>query len=195
MKIWGYSERGVMNALFYGIAFGRQKEKKLKILFDILCVDTTVKELQNAEIVIEPSLSKYYGSPDLIIFYGTNNSKVLFIEAKVKTSQKKEENFSGNIKADLQQERIKKLCFNIKILKEKHKDGENIIVELNKKGEPRIGDNLIVQNIISKIINTNLEPKFKQILPKTWKMIRKSFSRSILSKLEDVFLNNEGQIY
>jgi hypothetical protein len=24
MKIWGYSERGVMNALFYGIAFGKQ---------------------------------------------------------------------------------------------------------------------------------------------------------------------------
>lgn len=195
MKIWGYSERGVMNALFYGIAFGKNKIVKLKMLFDILKIKVAKRELFNSEIIIEPSLSKYYGTPDLIIFYGVNNEHVVFIEAKVKTNQKKEENFSGNKTADFQQKRIIKLCSRIKRLKKIYRDDVlNIINELNCKYIEKIGQHPIVNNIVSKIIATVSEPVFRQILPNTWTIIRHKFNRSVLSKLEDVFINNPNQI-
>jgi len=88
MKIYGYSERGVINSLIYNI--GDDK----KLLLDFINLINIPRKLNigepdDCEILIEQSLSQF-GDCDLIIIlkYNATGSKiVLFFEAKVKTAQ------------------------------------------------------------------------------------------------------------
>ena len=78
MKIVGYSERGAMNALFYGIAQADDKKAFAEFL-KIIGIDYHVSDV---EFFMEFSLSEF-GSPDLLVTFNGNNQKhILFIEAK-----------------------------------------------------------------------------------------------------------------
>ena len=67
MKIVGYSERGAMNALFYGMAFNkdeRKGEKDMQSFLELAKVPN-YNHYHQFEIYTEFSLSQF-GSPDLI---------------------------------------------------------------------------------------------------------------------------------
>jgi len=87
MKIYGYSERGMINSLMYRIG---EDEELLKAFIKLISLPKSidVEDANNFEIIIEQSLSQF-GDADLIIIanYANNDKKVLFFEAKVKTSQ------------------------------------------------------------------------------------------------------------
>lgn len=87
MKIYGYSERGMINSLMYNI--GEDKEL-LKAFINLISLPESIniEDVDDFEIIIEQSLSQF-GDADLIIIAHCNNNKkkVLFFEAKVKTSQ------------------------------------------------------------------------------------------------------------
>ena len=78
MKIVGYSERGAMNALFYGIALANDENAFAEFLKKI-----GIKyQVSDVEFFMEFSLSEF-GSPDLLVTFNGNNQKhILFIEAK-----------------------------------------------------------------------------------------------------------------
>lgn len=83
ITLHGYSERGVMNALFYGIAYKGTTED----IREFLCLAGIKKEeYTDFEIIMEGSLSDF-GDSDAIIIAKRNNEKngktVFFIEAKV----------------------------------------------------------------------------------------------------------------
>ncbi len=89
IKLLGYSERGVMNALFYGIAYhgsenDLQEFLKLAIGKDAGCYSSF-------EIIMEGSLSDFGDSDAIIIAKRKNNEMdqtVFFIEAKVSNGEK-----------------------------------------------------------------------------------------------------------
>lgn len=87
MEIFGYSERGMINSLMYTI--GEDKEL-LKAFIKLISLPESIdiEDANDFEIIIEQSLSQF-GDADLIIIAHCNNNKkkVLFFEAKVKTSQ------------------------------------------------------------------------------------------------------------
>ena len=86
MKIVGYSERGAMNALFYGIALANDKKAFAEFLTKI-SIDYHVSDV---EFFMEFSLSEF-GSPDLLVTFNGNNQKhILFIEAKTSCGKKYE---------------------------------------------------------------------------------------------------------
>ena len=84
MEIIGYSERGVMNALFYGIAFDKDSQKAEEAMNEILKLGGIKGDYTDFKIYVEFSLSEF-GSPDLV--FTASNSKgekeVFFVEAKV----------------------------------------------------------------------------------------------------------------
>lgn len=87
MKIVGYSERGAMNALFYGIAQADDKKAFAKFLKIIGIEDDHVSDV---EFFMEFSLSEF-GSPDLLVTFNANEQKhILFIEAKTSCGKKYE---------------------------------------------------------------------------------------------------------
>jgi len=92
MEIVGYSERGLINSLFYEIKYS---QNNLTILNNFLSLisfpyqNQEVKfQISNVKILIEQSFSDF-GDADVVLLLDNQNEKqVIFIEAKVKTSQK-----------------------------------------------------------------------------------------------------------
>lgn len=87
MIILGYSERGAMNALFYGMAFDKQQgESSLKEFFKLAGISG---DFSDFEIFNEFSLSEF-GDPDLIIKAKNANAEgvLFFIEAKASCGKK-----------------------------------------------------------------------------------------------------------
>ena len=81
MKIIGYSERGAMNALFYGMAF-KEDENAMKEFLKLAGI-SDVDNYSNFELYMEFSLSDF-GDPDLVIKANKGGkSVVIFVEAKV----------------------------------------------------------------------------------------------------------------
>lgn len=82
MEIYGYSERGAMNALFYGMALDKEngEEAMKKFIKDLAEIEG---EFSDFELFAEFSLSDF-GDPDMMIIATNENSKkvVFFIEAK-----------------------------------------------------------------------------------------------------------------
>lgn len=84
MKIFGYSERGAMNALFYGMAFDKENGKTSLEKFLKIAIIENADEYMDFNLYMECSLSDF-GDPDLVIIAKKNEKEqdVFFIEAKV----------------------------------------------------------------------------------------------------------------
>jgi hypothetical protein len=89
MEIIGYSERGMINSLFYELKIS---ENYLRLLNDFLSLvsfpDSGVTfQVSEVKILIEQSFSDF-GAPDAVILVNNHGVKqVIFIEAKVKTEE------------------------------------------------------------------------------------------------------------
>lgn len=173
MKIVGYSERGAMNALFYGIAQADDKKAFAEFL-KIIGIDYHVSDV---EFFMEFSLSEF-GSPDLLVTFNAKDQKhiqkhILFIEAKTSCGKKYElekafENFkktkvrkpgySSNLYYQLSMKKLffKNLPKSIDINGIKGLDGRT----------HKIGDNFVVRAICNKIKDSK-EAHYIAIVPKS----------------------------
>ena len=81
MEIIGYSERGAMNALFYGIAL-KNDENAMKAFLNLACIEN-YEGYHDFKLYMEFSLSEF-GSPDLVFTAKDKNEQktVFFVEAK-----------------------------------------------------------------------------------------------------------------
>ena len=170
MKIVGYSERGAMNALFYGIAQADDKKAFAEFL-KIIGIDYDVSDV---EFFMEFSLSGF-GSPDLLVTFNANEQKhILFIEAKTSCGKKYEltkafENFkrtkerkpgySSNLYYQLSMKNLffENLPKSIDINGIKDSDGRT----------HKIGDNFVVRAICNKIKDSEV-PHYIAIVPKSY---------------------------
>ena len=159
MKIVGYSERGAMNALFYGMAFNkdeRKGEKDMQSFLELAKVPN-YNHYHQFEIYTEFSLSQF-GSPDLIIFAEKGDVKtVFFIEAKVSACKhfkmesiqteyekgQKEKPNTSNLFYQLEQ---KKGLFDNK---DKFHSEETTIN--TNRGSKSIGNNPVVRNLVEEL--------------------------------------------
>lgn len=111
ITLLGYSERGVMNALFYGIAYHGSENDLQKFLN--LAVGEDAGSYSDFEIIMEGSLSDFGDSDAIIIAKRKNNEMdqtVFFIEAKVSNGDKNntlenrykefQKDFNGNIRKE-----------------------------------------------------------------------------------------------
>ena len=91
MKILGYSERGIINALFYEINYSQHPET---LLYDFLSkvkfpfIDDHLIPVESSEVLIEQSFSDF-GDSDVLLMINTGKNHIsIFIEAKVKSFQR-----------------------------------------------------------------------------------------------------------
>lgn len=188
MKIYGYSERGAMNALFYGIALNND-EDALKAFLKLVNKDLNTDLYTDFNLFIECSLSDF-GDPDLVIIAIKEKEEqdVFFVEAKVshrnKFSLKKQredhEEYCGSDdkapndkKYDASnlffQLRLKELFFATrgKIEKDDNHDIRIKCKKLKSDDYRSKGDNEIVNIISNKIIGENLgKDYYIAVIPK-----------------------------
>lgn len=171
MKIYGYSERGAMNALFYGMAFNNDEKDMHSFLLEAGIEQAN--SFHEFELYTEFSLSEF-GSPDLVIFATKDDKKVVFfVEAKASCCKSYElkrqkemhdkyikdgEYDDGHASNLFFQLRLKNYFYQLKEWFRQGKKGTRPIVNLNDdkskriiktKGHYRgIGNNVIVQRFV-----------------------------------------------
>ena len=169
MKIIGYSERGAMNALFYGMAF-KNDENDMRKFFELAGIEDYDK-FSDFKIYNEFSLSEF-GSPDLVIIAKKEKEKIVFfVEAKAsccnyydineqKTQHNdyisKGEHDNGHASNLFFQLRLKKYFFELKdwFCEGMKKPRPNLFISCdrikNTKGHERgIGSNPVVRNFVN----------------------------------------------
>ena len=90
MKTIGYSERGVLNSLIYEITFADDSIRLLLRLLETCHFPFTQASwnADAAELLIEQSFSDF-GDADAVALLKGDRPKVVFLEAKIKSSQRK----------------------------------------------------------------------------------------------------------
>jgi hypothetical protein len=88
MQVLGYSERGMINSLFYGI---KSSQNGLQLLNDFLHLASfpylSVRfQISDAKILIEQSFSDFGDADSVLLVNNQESKQVVFIEAKVKVS-------------------------------------------------------------------------------------------------------------
>lgn len=168
MKIFGYSERGAMNALFYGIAIANDIDAFAEFLNKI-GIDYRVSDV---EFFMEFSLSEF-GSPDLLVIFNANNQKhILFIEAKTScgksyklekalSNYERTERYDGYSSNLYYQLAMKKLFFERLPYSISINGIEGIDGRIHK-----IGDNFVVKNLCDIIKDCKI-PHYIAVVPKS----------------------------
>jgi hypothetical protein len=186
MKIIGYSERGAMNALFYGMAFDKEhgEESMKAFIKDIAKIEGNFEEF---ELYNEFSLSEF-GDPDMVIIAkdsGKGQYVVFFIEAKrsgFKLSLEKdhhkrymeegkfENGHSSNLFFQLRLKRyfvslyMPKVKFESEMLNKLFIDDKENRLRNSKNRTRTIGENVVVDKIV-KVINNCEQDYYIAIIP------------------------------
>ena len=116
IEILGYSERGVINALFYDILNSPNQTKLISDLLELANEEFDFN-ISKCKILIEQSFSDFGDSDVLLLVENNGKKQAIFLEAKVKT-------FNG--KWDIVKEFTK-----FKDLKGKDRNGNKIIPTSN----------------------------------------------------------------
>lgn len=90
VRVCGYSERGVFNALLYEIGFSRDSIGALAGLLSLIRIPGSscdLSQLSGAEVLVEQSLSDFGDADAILLLHGPGWRSVVFIEGKVKPSQ------------------------------------------------------------------------------------------------------------
>jgi len=91
VRVCGYSERGIFNALLYDIGFSLDPVAALAGLLSLVCVPGAAVDfsgLEGAEVLVEQSLSDFGDADVILLLHGAGWHRVVFIEGKVKPSQR-----------------------------------------------------------------------------------------------------------
>lgn len=191
MAIYGYSERGIINSLIFSLGNNIPLMKKF---IDYLKIPHpfAIGEPVDFDILLEQSFSEF-GNADLVInikYNNPENNKVLFIEGKVKTAQKKhwslEKQFYDFEKKTSYQGYSSNLFFQLHLKKLMMEKKDFVLKESIK--EPRInnwrkiGNNKIVWKAFEMIKNST--PHYIGIVPSNNEEIEK-FKRE-LNKINSI---------
>ena len=90
VRLCGYSERGIFNALLYEIGFSPNPVNAMVGLLSLIRVPGSSPDfslLQGAEILVEQSLSDFGDADAILLLHGPGWRSVVFVEGKVKRSQ------------------------------------------------------------------------------------------------------------
>jgi hypothetical protein len=92
MEILGYSERGLINSLFYEVKCSKKKFDLINNMLALIAFPYQKEKISfnitKAKILIEQSFSDF-GDADAVLLIENNNRKqIIFIEAKVKNCQR-----------------------------------------------------------------------------------------------------------
>ena len=155
MEIIGYSERGAMNALFYGMALNGKGDSQMVEFLRLAAIECP-ESFSDFEVYNEFSLSEF-GSPDLVIIAKKGSEKVaFFVEAKVaacdgfkiESALNEYDRVNPDTSNLFYQLKQKADFFEIK----DELPSRNDLIE-SDKGKKSIGNNPVVRKFVDKIKN------------------------------------------
>lgn len=203
MEIIGYSERGLLNSLFYEI---RYSQNNLQLLTEFLSLVSIPYfnihfQIRKAKILIEESFSDF-GDADSVLLVDNNGSKQsIFIEAKVKTFQRQswsiEEEFRA-FKKGIKQNRVSssnlfvQIYHKVRLIKALQTGGTALLKkgisfpECSSKVIRKIGNNEVVLKAVEMLRQYCNEAIFVALVPDDISKV-KNFCQNILKNYDPGF--------
>ncbi len=86
VRLWGYSERGVLSSLLFEIGYSADPEAEVAALLSLVTVPGSAPDFSGilgAEILVEQSLSDFGDADAILLLHGNAWRRAVFIEAKV----------------------------------------------------------------------------------------------------------------
>jgi len=179
MKIIGYSERGIVNALFYEINYSAAAERLLELLLSrarFPFVDGMEFRVSDVEVLIEQSFSDF-GDADALLLINTGKSAVsVFVEAKVEPSwttiEKEFQTFIKGTRTEVNSSNLfTQLYHKVRMVAGLHQGGIPYLqkgIEFpksSKKKTRKIGNNNVVLKAVEKLTEYLEETYYIAILP------------------------------
>ena len=182
MEILGYSERGLINSLFYELKYPPDNLQLLNSLLSLVSFPyrTVNFQISEAKILIEQSFSDF-GDADLVLLVSNFKSKqVIFIEAKVKTCQRTYWNILEEFekfKRGIEKDKVNssnlfvQLYHKVRLVKTLQTGGikqfQNGVQfpRCSSKSHRKIGDNKIVLKAVNQLMGYHNEALFIALLP------------------------------
>lgn len=197
MKVYGYSERGLINGIFYSIFFDRRRATLIHSLLSAVKVDDPSfdREPKEVSVYIEQSLSDFGDADVILLAEGKSGRKqIIFIEAKVRTSRPG--SAPWKLPADLTRQLCLKVCLMDALRKYKslaHISTTGIRcankVCRGKKEIKKTGENPIVNRMcenLKKHLDGGAEIYYLALIPDANPVVLKAFQRSIPAPAEHV---------
>lgn len=196
MEILGYSERGLINSLFYELRYSQGNLQLLNKFLSLVSFPyQTVKfQISKAKIFVEQSFSDF-GDADLVLFVNNIKSKqVIFIEVKVKTFQKDYwdifEEF-GKFKRGIEKDKINssnlftQLYHKVRLVKALQIGGLKQLQtgvqfpRCSSKSHRKIGNNKVVLNAINQLKDYYKKSLFIALLPENDSNLRNFYKNTL----------------
>lgn len=217
MKIYGYSERGIINSLIYSIG---ENNRLVNEFLHLIFPASIIGNPTDYKILIEQSFSDF-GDADLVVVaeYSSKEKKSFFFEAKVKTflgSWNIETQYNKYISNQKYDGWTSNLFYQLYLKKIMIDNFASIIsgVEDMHKGNKmrKLGKNAIVHSAAKMVcanqayyvgivptkkqdIKTFLDGKTLDIKLLSWETVHEFCKQNNLIKVIDMFNHNEKQIY
>lgn len=221
LKILGYSERGVLNSLLYEIRYSNDNLQLFNEFLSLIVfpyIGSARFQVNDTTILIEQSLSDF-GDADLILALNNMGKKqVIFIEAKVKTSQRKSwsirdesEDFKKGIseKKASSSNLFSQLYYKFMLIQALRKDNSSLekgvdfpdCFQTNSKKKRKIGTNPVVLEAIKLLKQYSEDAYFVALVPENTENLEtffqnefKGFKKSLETSLYAWDYNNYGYI-
>ncbi len=92
LEIIGYSERGLINSLFYEVKCSKKKYDLINDMFSLIAFPYKKEKINfnitKVKILIEQSFSDFGDADTVLLIENNNRKQIIFIEAKVKNCQR-----------------------------------------------------------------------------------------------------------
>jgi hypothetical protein len=178
MKVTGYSERGMVNALFYEINYSTTPESLLGDLLSHVAfpfLDTVRHRVHEAEVLIEQSFSDF-GAADVLLLLKTQRGPVsVFVEAKAGTGWSIEKEFRDFVDGTQTQvsssNLFTQLYHKVRLVKGLRQDGIPALEEglafpkSSTKTKRKIGSNEVVLKAVSLLAECLHETYYVALVP------------------------------
>lgn len=196
MEILGYSERGLINSLFYELKYSPDNLQLLNNLLSLVSFPyrTVNFQISEAKILVEQSFSDF-GDADLVLLVNNVKSKqVIFIEAKVKTYQRAYWNIFEEFeefKRGIEKDKINssnlfiQLYHKVRLVKTLQIGGLKQLQNgvqfprCSSKSHRKVGGNKVVLKAVNKLMDYYNETLFIALLPENDSNLRNFYNDTL----------------
>lgn len=200
METLGYSERGLLNSLFYEIKYSHNSLQLLNELLSLVSfpyMNDVHFNIKDVKILIEQSFSDFGDADTVLAMVNDRSKQCAFIEAKVKTYQRKSwsiEEIFNDFTEGIEQNKVRssnlfvQLYYKVRLINALQIGGITLLKKgtdfpkcclTKQKTVRKIGNNRVVLNAVELLSQFNSDAFFIAIVPQESSKV-KIFYQNIL---------------
>lgn len=208
MEIIGYSERGIINSLFYEMKYSQKSIVLLNQFLSLVSFPyrTVNFQITDAKILIEQSFSDFGDADIVLLINNSGNKQAIFIEAKVRTAQSEGWSIEREFKKfreGIQQNKVSssnlftQLYHKLRLTQTLQSGGRSQLQEgvhfpkSSSKRSRKIGNNKVVLKAVDQLVPYCEDALFVALVPDDTSSLNNFYQKTLRNYRPDEFQNWE----